>query len=93
MSNLVPKFNKNDDLLIDRSDVALENFKPTSLLPIIELPNECHNISMGTDIEPECEVIAKPEEAGGTYLTYTLFNLRVYRFVHRQLSAERYRTT
>lgn len=44
-----------------------ENDETTPVLSIIELdPTECNSMSMDTDTEPECEIITKPEEAGGT---------------------------
>lgn len=53
----------NNDLNTDVMDVVESNPE----LPLNELDSsECNLISMDTDTGPECEVIAKPEEAGGT---------------------------
>lgn len=56
---------ENNDSITDVMDVVESNPE----LPLNELDStECNLIAMDTDTVPECEVIAKPEEAGGTQL-------------------------
>lgn len=65
----VPKYCKIEDLSSnDGLDTdAMDIIESTPELPTVDLsPDECHLISMDTDTIPECDVIAKPEEAGGT---------------------------
>lgn len=61
---------KEDQSDNDNSDMdVMEIIESTSPRSIIEQDSiECNSMSMDTDAEPECEVITKPEEAGGTLL-------------------------
>lgn len=53
---------ENNDLNTDVMDVVESNPE----LPLNELDSsECNFIAMDTDTVTECEVITKPEEAGG----------------------------
>lgn len=56
---------ENNDLNTIVMDVVESNLE----LPFSELDSsECNLIAMDTDTVTECEVITKPEEAGGTLL-------------------------
>lgn len=54
---------ENNDLSTDVMDVV----EPNPELPLNELDSTERNLNaMDTDTVSECEIIAKPEEAGGT---------------------------
>lgn len=74
LNTAVPKYCKIEDLSNnDGLDTdAMDIIESIPELPTVDLsPDECHLISMDTDIIPECDVIAKPEEAGGIRYNYT----------------------
>jgi len=66
-----PKTNKilkhHEETRSENDPVDMDISDSTESIPIIVDSTESNSISMDTDMEPNCEVIAKPEEAGGTY--------------------------
>lgn len=62
----IPSKNEDESENIDSNIDVMDIVEPTPEPPLIS--TECDLISMDTDTVSECEVIAKPEEAGGTII-------------------------